>query len=128
MWPPYSPSAAGCSPAATPERDNRDMGAAGPASMTRLAAAAVRAPFTGRARRELLFCLLGLPFGFFIPLAGFFAIAWLAARASGPPWADRGNPSSWAVLAAAAVAVLLAALLGTTRPPPRPGRAPPPPA
>jgi hypothetical protein len=82
--------------------------------MTRLAAAAVRAPFTARARRELLFCLLSLPFGFFIPLAGFFATAWLAARASGPPWADRGNPSSWAVLAAAAVAVLLAVLLVTT--------------
>jgi signal transduction histidine kinase len=90
------------------------MGAAGPVSMTRLAAAAVRAPFAGRARRELLFCLFGLPFGFFVPLAGFFATAGLAASASGPPWADRGNPSLWAVLAAAAIAVLLTVLLVTT--------------
>ena len=89
------------------------MGAAGPVSIARPAAAAVRAPFTGRARRELLFCLFGLPFGLYVPLAGFFATV-LAADASGPPWADRGNPSSWAVLAAAGVAALLAVLLVTT--------------
>ncbi len=62
----------------------------------------------------MLFCLLGLPFAVFIPLAGFFATVWFAAHASGPPWADRGNPSGLAVLAAAGVAALLTVLLVTT--------------
>ncbi|MBV9382622.1 MAG: sensor domain-containing protein [Streptosporangiaceae bacterium] len=83
-------------------------------SATGLAAAAVRAPFTGRARRELLFCLLGVPFIVFLPLAGFFATALLAAHAHGTPWAGRGNPSALAIAAAAAVAVLLTVLLVTT--------------
>jgi signal transduction histidine kinase len=76
-------------------------------SVTGLASAAVRAPFTGRARRELAFCVLGLPFGVFVPLVGFWVTIWLA---SGP----KGNPSWWMVLAAAGVAVLLTVLLVTT--------------
>jgi hypothetical protein len=55
----------------------------------------VRAPFTGRARRELLFCLLGLPFGIFIPLAGFFAAIRIVLLASGPPWVTRGTRHGW---------------------------------
>jgi signal transduction histidine kinase len=74
----------------------------------------VHAPFTGRARREFLFCLLGLPFGVFIPLAGFFVAIRFVLLASGPPWVVRGNPSWWAVLAGGAVAVVLIVLLVTT--------------
>ena len=101
MPPSCSPSAAGCSPAVTPER-------AGPA------AAVVRAPFTGRARREVLFCLLGLPFGVFIPLLGFWFTISLILLTSGPPWVTRDNPSVWAVLAAAAIAAVLTVLLVST--------------
>jgi signal transduction histidine kinase len=97
-----------------PDEDNGPMGATGRLTVTGLAAAAVRAPFTRRARRELAFCLLGLPFLVFIPLVGFFVTVWFAVHASGPPWADRGNPSWLAVLAAAAVAALLTALLVMT--------------
>ena len=78
------------------------------------AAAAVRAPFTGRARREVLFCLLSLPFGLFIPLLGFWLTISLALITAGPPWVTRDNPSQWAVLTAAAVAALLTVLLVAT--------------
>jgi signal transduction histidine kinase len=87
------------------------VGVTGPVSTLR---AAVCAPFTGRARRELLFCVLGLPFVVFLPLAGFIVTIRLALLASGPPWVTRGNPSSWAVLAAGAVAALLIVLLVVT--------------
>jgi len=85
-------------------------------SMTRLAGAVLRAPFTGRARRELAFCLLGLPFGIFalVPLAGFFVTVRLAQLAHGPPWVDRGNPWWPSILGAAAVGALLIVLLVTT--------------
>lgn len=77
-----------------PERHNGDVS-------TALAAvrAVARAPFTGRARRELLYCLLGLPFIVFLPFVGFFAVIALAQLAAGP-WVTRGNPSVLAVLAA----------------------------
>ena len=94
------------------------MSATGRVGMAALAATVVRAPFTGRARREILFCLLGLPFGVFLPLLGFFVIIRLALLASGPPWVTRGNPAWPAIAAAAAAAGLLTVLLvitGATR-------------
>src|SRR6266581_950968 len=85
--------------------------AAGAAAVT---AAAVRAPFTGRARREIVFCALGLPLSFPLPVIGFAVTIWLA-QASGPPWtAADGNPSWLAVLTAAAVVALVAVLMVTT--------------
>src|ERR1039458_6125576 len=60
-------SAAGCGAAGTRERDNEFMDAVS------LVSPVLRGPFTGRARREVAFCVLTLPFGVFIPLAGFFA-------------------------------------------------------
>jgi len=75
--------------------------------------AAGRAPFTGRARRELLYCLLGLPFVVFLPFAGFFAVIAIAQLVAGP-WVRHGNPSGLAVLAAVAAAALLVLLLVTT--------------
>ncbi len=83
-------------------------------SVTGLAAAAVRAPWTGRARRDVLFCVLGLPLSFPLPVIGFAVTIWLA-QASGPPWtAADGNPSWLAVLTAAAVVALVAVLMVTT--------------
>lgn len=71
----------------------------------------LRGPFTGRARREVAFCVLTLPFGVFIPLAGFFAT--VDAGLLLGSGAD-GNPSGQAVAAAVAVAALLTVLLVTT--------------
>jgi signal transduction histidine kinase len=80
-----------------------------------LVSAVGRGPFTGRARREVAFCLLTLPFGVFIPLAGFFLTADAGLLlGSGPPWVADGNPSGLAVAAGVAVAVLLTVLLVTT--------------
>src|ERR1039457_1695517 len=68
----------------------------------------LRGPFTGRARREVAFCVLTLPFGVFIPLAGFFATVDAGLLlGSGPPWVADGNPSGQAVAAAVGVAALL---------------------
>ena len=53
------------------------------------AAAAVRAPFTGRARRELLFCVLGLLLSLALPVVGFggWSATCTTARRSGwPGW------------------------------------------
>jgi signal transduction histidine kinase len=75
----------------------------------------LRGPFTGRARREAAFCVLTLPFGVFIPLAGFFATVDAGLLlGSGPPWVADGNPSGQAVAAAVVVAALLTVLLVTT--------------
>ena len=75
----------------------------------------LRGPFTSRARREVAFCLLTLPFGVFIPLAGFFATVDAGLLlGSGPPWVANGNPSGQAVAAAVGVAALLTVLLVTT--------------
>ncbi len=77
--------------------------------------AVLRGPFTGRARREVAFCVLTLPFGVFIPLAGFFATADAGLLlGSGPPWVADGNPSGLAVGAGVGVAALLTVLLVTT--------------
>jgi signal transduction histidine kinase len=75
----------------------------------------LRGPFTGRARREVAFCVLTLPFGVFIPLAGFFATVDAGLLlGSGSPWVADGNPSGQAVAAGVGVAALLTVLLVTT--------------
>ena len=76
-------------------------------------AAAVRAPFTGRARRDIAFCLLTLPLVLPVPLVGFAVTIGLANQA-GPPWLADGNPSWLAMLTAVAAAVLTAALMVAT--------------
>src|SRR6266536_413289 len=81
--------------------------------MTGPAAAVVRAPFTGRARRELLFCVLGLPLSLPLPVVGFAVTIWLA-QVAGPPWTADGNPSWLALLTAAAVVVLTTVLMVAT--------------
>src|SRR5690349_24939780 len=77
------------------------------------AAAAVRAPFTGRARRDIAFCVLTLPLILPGPVVG-FAVTIGLAQAVGPPWVAGGNPSWLAMLTAVAVAVLTAALVLAT--------------
>jgi signal transduction histidine kinase len=75
----------------------------------------LRGPFTGRARREVAFCVLTLPFGVFIPLVGFFVTVDAGLLlGSGSPWVADGNPSGLSVTAAVGVAALLAVLLVTT--------------
>ncbi len=94
-----------------PDRDR----ALGPRT---LAVTVIRAPFTARARREFLFCLLSLPFVVFLPLAGFVVTVNGLVATHTQPWVVRGNPSLWAVLAAAVVAALITVLLvagGATR-------------
>jgi Putative sensor len=82
-------------------------------SVARAAAAAARAPFSGRARRDIAFCLLTLPLVLPVPVIGFAVTIGLADNA-GPPWVAGGNPSWLAMLTAAAVAVLTATLLVAT--------------
>jgi signal transduction histidine kinase len=82
-------------------------------SVTGLVTAVARAPFTGRARREVLFCALGLPLSFPLPFAGFVVTIGLA-NAAGPPWMAGGNPSWLAVLTAAVVVALVTVLMVTT--------------
>jgi hypothetical protein len=94
---PVSALRGGRPPGGRPEHQARGPAAA---PVRAVLLAACRAPFTGRARRELAFCILGLPFGVAIPVAGFAVTIWLALLASEPPWVARGNPSWWAVLAA----------------------------
>src|SRR5690349_16445080 len=77
------------------------------------AAAAVRAPFTGRARRDIAFCVLTLPLILPGPVVG-FAVTIGLAQAVGPPWVAGGNPSWLAMLTAVAVAALTAALVLAT--------------
>jgi signal transduction histidine kinase len=76
-----------------------------------VARVAVRAPFTARARRELLFCLAGLPFVVANPVAGFVVVVDLIWRVTPgrPP-----NPSWLEVVAAVMVIGLLLALLMVT--------------
>jgi signal transduction histidine kinase len=77
------------------------------------AAAAARAPLSGRARRDITFCLLTLPLAVPVPVIG-FAVTIGLANTAGPPWMDGGNPSWLAMLTAVAVAVLAAALMVAT--------------
>jgi signal transduction histidine kinase len=84
------------------------------ARMRRVAGAAAHAPFTGRAVREVLFCLAGLPFAPVNPVLAFFVVADLLLLTHGRLWDAGGNPSRWALLTAAAVTALLTALLVMT--------------
>jgi len=70
-------------------------------------------PFTGRARRDIAFCVLTLPLILPGPVVG-FAVTIGLAQAAGPPWVSGGNPSWLAMLTAVAVAVLTAALMVAT--------------
>jgi len=70
-------------------------------------------PFTGRARRDIAFCVLTLPLTLPGPVVG-FAVTIGLAQAAGPPWVADGNPSWLAMLTAVAVAVLTAALMVAT--------------
>jgi signal transduction histidine kinase len=76
-----------------------------------VARVAIRAPFAARARRELLFCLAGLPFGVVNPVVVFFVVVDLlwAVTPHRPP-----NPSWPDVAAAVVVTGLLLALLVAT--------------
>ena len=81
-----------------------------PPTGLRFARAAARAPFSSRARREVLFCLSGIPFGFLSPLLVFFIALDLLALTGGQPWTTSGNPSWLAILTAVATAALLTAI------------------
>ena len=70
-------------------------------------------PFTGRARRDIAFCVLTLPLILPGPVVG-FAVTIGLAQVVGPPWVAGGNPSWLAMLTAVAVAVLTAALVVAT--------------
>jgi signal transduction histidine kinase len=108
---PVSRAPGGTAPGRQPRRSPaRSTAAAAGLAVLR---AVARAPFTGRAWRELLYCLLGLPFIVFLPFVGFFVVIAGAQLAAGP-WVTHGNPSGLAVLAAVAAAGLLALLLVTT--------------
>jgi signal transduction histidine kinase len=97
--------------------------ASGPAGLRPAAAglavmhAAVRAPLSGRARREVLFCLSGLPFILVNPVTVFLVslvggqLLWLLWQ---PTPALPPNPSWWDVAAAATIAGLLLPLLVAT--------------
>src|SRR6266496_4973616 len=73
-------------------------------SVTGLAAAGVRATFTARARREVLFCVLVLPLSLPLPFIGFIGTIGLGA----------GNSSWRIVLTAIAVAAVVTVLLVAT--------------
>src|SRR5690348_14100599 len=75
------------------------------------ARAAVAAPFTRRAGRELLFCLAGLPFAVVSPLVVFVLAADLIWFAAG---GGRGNPSPGDLAIACACQGLLLVLLMST--------------
>jgi signal transduction histidine kinase len=78
--------------------------------------AAVQAPVSGGARREVLFCLAGFPFGLANPVAGLYLVTmllWWATPGRRPP-----NPAWWhllgGLLAAGLMLIVLAA--GVARP------------
>jgi signal transduction histidine kinase len=85
-----------------------------PAAGLAILQAAVRAPLSGRTRREVLFCLSGLPFVLVNPVTVFLvsaALLWLFWR----PTPARPPNLSWPDLAAAGIVVgLLLALLVAT--------------
>jgi signal transduction histidine kinase len=84
----------------------------GPArAAARAAVAVVRAPFTGRARRDFVFCVAELPFLFPLPLAGLpaaLALLWLLAQVS------HSSPSVLYPLAAGLIALCVPLLLVAT--------------
>src|SRR5215469_1543574 len=76
-----------------------------------LARAAAVVPFTGRERRELLFCLAGLPFGLVSPLVLFVLGVSLVRLVTGT---GRANPAPGEVTAAFAGLALLLVLVVAT--------------
>jgi signal transduction histidine kinase len=90
--------------------ENDPMGSTG-RDVRALARAAAVAPFTGRERRELLFCLAGLPFGLVSPLVLFVLGVDLVRLVTGT---GRANPSPAGVTAASAGLALLLVLLVAT--------------
>jgi len=94
-------------PVTTPTADTEPGGR----SARALARAAAVVPFTRRERRELLFCLAGLPFGLVSPLVLFVAGVNLIRLVTGT---GRANPSPAVITAAFAGLALLLVLLVTT--------------
>jgi signal transduction histidine kinase len=90
--------------------ENSRMGSTGRDARA-LARAAAVAPFTGRERRALLFCLAGLPFGLVSPLVLFVLGVDLVPLVTGT---GRANPSPAEVTAAFAGLALLLVLLVAT--------------
>jgi signal transduction histidine kinase len=87
-------------------------GGPGPAvGVVRFLRAALSAPFTARSRRELLFCLAGLPFLVPVPVLAFFAVAALVWDVIYPHTPNL----SWPDLLAGGIAAIgvAAALVGT---------------
>ncbi|HEY3981106.1 MAG TPA: sensor domain-containing protein [Streptosporangiaceae bacterium] len=99
-------------PVTTPAADPRPGGQTRVKSPWAVARAAVSAPFTGRAGRELLFSLAGLPFVVASPLALFLLAVDLVVLVGGT---GRGNPSRADVAIAGACLGLLLVLLVSTR-------------
>ncbi len=89
---------------------SRNPGGLGPAT-GQVIRAAVRAPWTGRARRELLFCLAEFPFVIPIPVIGFFVALLLLRLAQR---VRSANPSWPELLVAGMVALALPLLLVAT--------------
>jgi signal transduction histidine kinase len=98
-------------PVTTPTADALSGGQGRVRSPWAVARTAVVAPFTRRLRRELLFCLAGLPFALINPLVLFVLtvdMIWLAADSG------RGNPSAAEMAIACACQGLLLVLLVST--------------
>jgi hypothetical protein len=74
----------GCSPSSD-ARDTIKAWASLDGAHEAVAVAAVRALLTRQARRELLFCLIGLPFSAVNPVLAFFVIADLLLLTHGRP-------------------------------------------
>jgi len=94
--------------AVTRQASEVSAAAPGPAGLAPLRAA-LRAPFTARARRELLFCLAGAPFVLVNPLTAFFLIV-ILVRVVTPHRPPNPSPPD-IVISFAAVALLVAILV-----------------
>ena len=95
-------------PVTAPDADQRSGGRPAGGTVGAFVRGAAAAPVRGRARRELLFCLAGLPFGLVNPAVAFFIVVELiwGLTPNRPP-----NPSWPDVAAAVVVTGLLLALL-----------------
>ena len=84
-------------------------GGPGPAAAARVLRAVLSAPFTARSRRELLFCLAGLPFIVPLPVVAFIAVASLVWELILPHTPNLAWPDLLAggIAAIAAAAVLV---------------------
>jgi signal transduction histidine kinase len=87
-----------------------DMGTTGPVTpMIALARALVREPFSRRARRELLFCLAGIPLGLCVLVVPYWGVGFALAVALLAP----GYELTWVAGVAAILALLLLVVLAT---------------